>query len=248
MSECGTTDVIFILKQIQEKYIGKNCNLYFLFLDLEKAFDRVPRKVLWWALRKADIPERIVCLVQIMSQNTRSWVSTNNLYNNVFKVQVGVHQGSVLCHQLFIIVWSIASRILNWLPMGTFVCWWSSNNCWHYGWTTLQTGFMEKGLEAAGLRVNRCLRWVRPKLWPEAKTCTHSKLCHKEVGSNSIFCDGCPSCIGWKKCSGFTGRLKADPKYRCKRCMSLCTPVDGRPAFSSYIHHNIFSKMWRIRW
>ena len=72
MSECGTTDVIFILKQIQEKYIGKNCNLYFLFLDLEKAFDRVPRKVLWWALRKADIPERIVCLVQIMSQNTRS--------------------------------------------------------------------------------------------------------------------------------------------------------------------------------
>ena len=32
-----------------------------------------------------------------------------------------------------------------------------------------------------------------------------------------------------KKCSGFKGRLKADPKYRCKRCMGLCRLVDGRP-------------------
>ena len=47
----GTTDAIFILRQIQEKFIGKNRNLYFVFADLEETFDRVPRKVLWWALR-----------------------------------------------------------------------------------------------------------------------------------------------------------------------------------------------------
>ena len=29
--------------------------------------------------------------------------------------------------------------------------------------------------------------------------------------------------------SGFKGRLKADPNYRCKRCMGLCRPVDSRP-------------------
>ena len=45
----GTTDTIFILSQIQEKYIGKNRNLYFAFVELEKAFDKVPRKILWWA-------------------------------------------------------------------------------------------------------------------------------------------------------------------------------------------------------
>ena len=39
---------------------------------------------------------------------------------------------------------SIISRIPNWLPMGTFVCWWPSNDSWHYGWTTLQTGLMGK--------------------------------------------------------------------------------------------------------
>ena len=52
MPGCGTTDAISIVTQIQEAYIRKNRNLYFTFVDLGKAFDRVPRKVLWWALRK----------------------------------------------------------------------------------------------------------------------------------------------------------------------------------------------------
>ena len=104
MTGRGTTDTIFILRHIQEKYIGNNRNLYFAFVDLEKAFDRVPRNVLWWALRKAGIPEWIVCVVQIMYQNARSCVRINNLYSDVFIVQVGVHRGSVLSPLLFIIV------------------------------------------------------------------------------------------------------------------------------------------------
>ena len=48
MPGCGTTDAIVIVRQIQEAYIRKNRNQYFAFVDLEKAFDRVPRKVLWW--------------------------------------------------------------------------------------------------------------------------------------------------------------------------------------------------------
>ena len=42
----GTTDAIFILRQLHEKYLGKKKNLYFAFVDLEKAFDRVPRTVM----------------------------------------------------------------------------------------------------------------------------------------------------------------------------------------------------------
>ena len=42
----GTTDAIFILRQLQEKHLAKNKKLYFAFVDLEKAFDRVPRKVI----------------------------------------------------------------------------------------------------------------------------------------------------------------------------------------------------------
>jgi len=38
----GTTDAIFITRQLQEKYIAAKKFLYFAFIDLEKAFDRVP--------------------------------------------------------------------------------------------------------------------------------------------------------------------------------------------------------------
>ena len=42
----GTTDAIFIVRQLQEKLLAKTKNLYLAFVDLEKAFDRVPRQVL----------------------------------------------------------------------------------------------------------------------------------------------------------------------------------------------------------
>src|SRR5213083_1656059 len=42
----GITDAIFIVRQIQEKYLGKQKELWIVFVDLEKAFDRVLRNVL----------------------------------------------------------------------------------------------------------------------------------------------------------------------------------------------------------
>ena len=100
----------FHLKKIEENYVKKNRNLYFAFAVLQKVFDRVPRKVLWWALRKVGIPEWIVCVLQIMYQIARSQVMINNSYSDVFKVQVGVHQGSVLSFLLFIIILEALSR------------------------------------------------------------------------------------------------------------------------------------------
>ena len=52
----GTTDAIFIIRQLKEKFLSrkdlndKNLTLFFAFVDLEKAFDCVPRKVLWEGL------------------------------------------------------------------------------------------------------------------------------------------------------------------------------------------------------
>ena len=65
----GTTDAIFVVRQLQEKYLAVNKRLYMAFVDLEKAFDRVPRKVIWWALRKLGVEEWIVWLVQGMYAN-----------------------------------------------------------------------------------------------------------------------------------------------------------------------------------
>ena len=42
----GATDAIFVVRQLQEKYLAANKRLYMAFVDLEKAFDRGPQKVI----------------------------------------------------------------------------------------------------------------------------------------------------------------------------------------------------------
>ena len=66
------SDAIFIMRQLQEKHIAANKPLYFAFVDLEKAFDRVPRKVLWWVLRSLGVEEWAVRVIQGMYTNVRS--------------------------------------------------------------------------------------------------------------------------------------------------------------------------------
>ena len=48
----GITDAIYIFRQLQEKHLVAGKPLYIAFIDLEKAFDRMPQKVIWWSMRK----------------------------------------------------------------------------------------------------------------------------------------------------------------------------------------------------
>ena len=98
------------MRQLHEKYLGKGKDLYFMFIDLEKAFDRVPRKVLWWALRKLLVPEWLVRTIQAMYSGAKSAIRINGQFSAEFGVTVGVHQGSVLSPLLFIIVMEALSR------------------------------------------------------------------------------------------------------------------------------------------
>ncbi len=64
----------FIARQMQEKYASARKPLYFAFVDLEKAFDRV----LWWAMRSLGAEEWVVRAVQSMYANARSRVRVND--------------------------------------------------------------------------------------------------------------------------------------------------------------------------
>ena len=55
-----TVDVVFVLRRLTEKSRAKNEKLFFIFVDLEKAFDLVPREVICFALRRKGVPEYLV--------------------------------------------------------------------------------------------------------------------------------------------------------------------------------------------
>jgi len=65
-------------------------------VDLEKAFDRVPREVIRWAMRKLGVEEWLVLAVMSMYIGAKTFVRTVYGNSSCYEVKVGMHQGSAL--------------------------------------------------------------------------------------------------------------------------------------------------------
>ena len=65
------------------------------FMDLEKAFDRAPRKVLEWAMRTKGIPQVLVRSVMSLHEEAKTRVIVNSRLSEEFEVKMGMHQGCV---------------------------------------------------------------------------------------------------------------------------------------------------------
>jgi len=76
----------------------------------KKTFDRVPREVIRWAMRKSGVEEWLVSAV--VSVYTGAKTVARTVYGNSddFEVKFGMHQGSPLNPLLFVIVMEALSR------------------------------------------------------------------------------------------------------------------------------------------
>lgn len=109
----GTTDAIFAARQLMEKHRERKQPLHLAFLDLEKAFDRVPHQLIWYALRDHEVPELLINWVRLLYVNATSRVRCSVGTSGSFPVRVGVHQGSALSPLLFILVMDTITRDLQ---------------------------------------------------------------------------------------------------------------------------------------
>ena len=66
----------WVVKSLQENFRVKGKKLYFGFVDLEKAFDRVPREMTSWAMRKLGVEEWLVSAVMSMYIGVKTVVRT----------------------------------------------------------------------------------------------------------------------------------------------------------------------------
>ena len=219
----GTTDAIFITRQMQEKHQEKRRKLYFAFVDLEKAFDRVPREVVRYALRKSGVEESLVKAVMSLYTRACTVVRTAKGDSDGFEVKVGVHQGSVLSPLLFAIVMDVVSRDVRCgLPWELLY----ADDLVLMAHTredlARKLAAWKTCLEVKGMKVNAGKSKVmvggaglgvipREGAWP-------CGVCGKGVQANSLQCTACERWVH-RRCSGVKGRLEAaSVTFQCKRC------------------------------
>ena len=106
-SQCGfrggrsTMDMIFTLRQLQEKCREQHVPLYMAFIDLTKAFDTVSRSALYQVLESIGCPPKLLSIIASFHDDMKAKVQFDRSTSDSFEIKVGVKQGCVLAPTLF---------------------------------------------------------------------------------------------------------------------------------------------------
>ena len=88
----STTGQIFNLRLLCEKYLQHQQNLYHVFIDFKKAFDRVRHAVLWATMRMYSISANLIRTTVQLYDKATSAVQMNGSIGEWFRTTVGVRQ------------------------------------------------------------------------------------------------------------------------------------------------------------
>ena len=97
----STTEQIFNLRILCEKYLQHQQNPYHVYIDFKKAFGRVWHAALWATMRKYNISANLVRTTEQLYNKATSAVPMNGGIGEWFRTTVAVRQGFVLSATLF---------------------------------------------------------------------------------------------------------------------------------------------------
>ncbi|XP_038066715.1 uncharacterized protein LOC119736778 [Patiria miniata] len=112
-SQCGfrsrrsTIDMVFSLRQLQERCREQRQPLYIAFIDLTKAFDLVSRDGLFRILAKIGCPPKLLSVIQAFHTDMKGVVQFDGASSKAFSICNGVKQGCVLAPTLFGIFFAV---------------------------------------------------------------------------------------------------------------------------------------------
>ena len=101
-TQCGfhagrsTADVIFTLRQLQEKAMEHQRSLYIVFMDFSKAFNTVNRWTLWKVLKAYGSHESFINMIRQFHDGKTGRVSIGRDISDAFPIDHGGKQGCVL--------------------------------------------------------------------------------------------------------------------------------------------------------
>ena len=91
----STETSVLLLKEAVQSYILNESNVFGIFLDASKAFDRINHKKLFMKLSKQGVPLSYVELLFDWYSNQRCCVRWDSIQSDYFCVTNGVQQGSL---------------------------------------------------------------------------------------------------------------------------------------------------------
>ena len=97
----STIEQIFNLRILCEKHLQHQQNLFYVFVDFKKAFDRVQHAALEATMTKYNISQNIVRVIIHLYDQATSAVYHNGAIGDWFRTTVGVRQGCLLSPTLF---------------------------------------------------------------------------------------------------------------------------------------------------
>ncbi|GJV27347.1 integrator complex subunit 11 [Tanacetum coccineum] len=106
----SSVEAIHLIRSLMEKYRERQRDLHFAFLDIEKAYDSVPRELIWKTLIEKGTPRRYIRVIKDMYDGVKTRVRTPIENTEFFPVEVGLHQGSAISPYLFAMILNDLSR------------------------------------------------------------------------------------------------------------------------------------------
>ena len=100
----STTEAIYLLRRLMGLYRDRKVDLHLVFIDWEKAYDGVPRNLVWSCLGHKGVLPRYIRVIKDMYGEGRTRVRTLGGHTDDFYVGMGLDQGSALRPFLFTIV------------------------------------------------------------------------------------------------------------------------------------------------